>query len=203
MVDTQLRARGITNERLLEAMEKVPRHLFVAEALSQKAYGDHPLPIGEGQTISQPYMVATMVDALDLEGEERVLEIGTGSGYQTAILAELAAHIFTIERIASLGKHARELLESLGYTNVAFRIGDGTIGWREASPFDAILVSAAAPKVPPALTEQLADGGRLAIPLGGSFSQILNKVTRRGEQLETESICGCVFVPLIGRDGWA
>lgn len=202
MVETQIRARGITEARLLAAMERVPRHLFVSEAFSEKAYGDHPLPIGEGQTISQPYMVATMIDALDLQGEERVLEIGTGSGYQAAVLAELSAQVFTIERIPSLGTRARELLENLGYTNIAFRIGDGTIGWREASPFDAILVSAAAPKIPKALTEQLADGGRLAIPIGGSLSQVLKQVTRRGEALETRTVCGCVFVPLIGRDGW-
>jgi len=206
MVDTQIQARGITNPRLLEAMSKIPRHFFVEEALTDQAYNDNPLPIGELQTISQPYMVALMTDALDLKGRERVLEIGTGSGYQTALLAELADQVFSIERIASLANNARLVLDHLGYYNVAIRVGDGTYGWKEEAPFDAILVTAGAPEVPQPLIEQLAIGGRLVLPVGGKYIQDLIKVTRQSEDLndlKKENLGGCRFVDLIGEYGWS
>ena len=168
MVADQLRARGITDPRVLTAMGRVPRHRFVEEALAARAYGDYPLPIGEKQTISQPYMVALMTQALELVGGERVLEVGTGSGYQTAILAELAAKVYSVERIRSLADRARAILEELGYYNVLIRVGDGTLGWREEAPFDAVLVTAAAPEVPAPLVEHVKPGGRLVIPVGGS-----------------------------------
>ncbi|HAJ25937.1 MAG TPA: protein-L-isoaspartate O-methyltransferase, partial [Syntrophus sp. (in: bacteria)] len=164
MVDTQIRARGVTDERVLRVMEKIHRHLFVDEGLIDQAYNDNPLPIGDRQTISQPYIVALMTAALNLTGKEKVLEIGTGSGYQTAILAELAERVFSIERIASLAAGARKSLDFLNYFNVAIRVGDGTYGWREESPFDGIIITAGAPKVPRILLEQLAIGGRLVIP---------------------------------------
>jgi len=206
MVETQIRARGITNPRLLEAMSKIPRHFFVEEALTDQAYNDNPLPIGELQTISQPYMVALMTDALDLKGRERVLEIGTGSGYQTALLAELADQVFSIERIASLANNARRILDHLGYYNVAIRVGDGTYGWKEEAPFDAILVTAGAPGIPQPLIEQLVIGGRLVLPVGGRSIQDLIKVTRQSEdihEIKKETLGGCRFVDLIGEYGWS
>jgi len=206
MVDTQIQARGITNPRLLEAMSKIPRHFFVEEALTDQAYNDNPLPIGELQTISQPYMVALMTDALDLKGRERVLEIGTGSGYQTALLAELADQVFSIERIASLANNARRILDHLGYYNVAIRVGDGTYGWKEEAPFDAILVTAGAPEIPQPLIEQLEIGGRLVLPVGGRSIQDLIKVTRQSEDIhdvKKENLGGCRFVDLIGEYGWS
>jgi len=206
MVDTQIRARGITSLRLLEAMSKIPRHLFVEEALADQAYNDNPLPIGEMQTISQPYMVALMTDALDLKGREKVLEIGTGSGYQSALLAELADQVFSIERIASLANHARRILDELGYYNVAIRVGDGTYGWKEEAPFDAIIVTAGAPEIPMPLVEQLAVGGRLVVPVGGRHIQELMKITRLSENvndLKKESLGGCRFVDLVGGYGWS
>jgi len=206
MVDTQIRARGITSLRLLEAMSKIPRHLFVEEALADQAYNDNPLPIGEMQTISQPYMVALMTDALDLKGREKVLEIGTGSGYQSALLAELADQVFSIERIASLANHARRILDELGYYNVAIRVGDGTYGWKEEAPFDAIIVTAGAPEIPMPLVEQLAVGGRLVVPVGGRHIQELMKITRLSENvndLKKESLGGCRFVDLVGEYGWS
>jgi len=166
MVDTQIRSRGIKDERVLKAMGSVPRHLFIEEALRDQAYNDNPLPIGDNQTISQPYIVALMTEALELRGREKVLEIGTGSGYQTAILAELADQVFSIERIAFLASKARRVLDQLKYFNVAIRVGDGTYGWREESPFDAILIAAGAPDIPKKLLEQLKIGGRLVIPVG-------------------------------------
>jgi protein-L-isoaspartate(D-aspartate) O-methyltransferase len=181
MVDSQIRSRGVRDERVLRAMEKIPRHLFIDEGLIDQAYNDNPLPIGEKQTISQPYIVALMTEALELKGREKVLELGTGSGYQAAILAELADRVFTIERIASLAQKARKLLESLNYYNVVIRVGDGTYGWREESPFDAIAVSAGSPSIPRMLVEQLAIGGRLVIPVGGRYSQSLIKLTRLSE----------------------
>jgi len=205
MVDTQIRARGIRDERVLAAMEKIPRHLFVEPALIEQAYNDTPLPIGEGQTISQPYIVALMTEALRLTGKEKVLEIGTGSGYQTAILAELAEQVFSIERLASLAAKARQILDHLGYYNVAIRVGDGTWGWREEAPFDAIIVTAGAPRVPSPLMEQLAVGGRLVVPVGGKFTQELYRVTRLSEDpgdVETETLGGCRFVNLVGEHGW-
>ncbi len=206
MVDTQIRARGIASPRLLDAMSKIPRHLFVEEALADQAYNDNPLPIGEMQTISQPYMVALMTDALDLKGREKVLEIGTGSGYQSALLAELADQVFSIERIASLANHARRILDELGYYNVAIRVGDGTYGWKEEAPFDAIIVTAGAPEIPMPLVEQLAVGGRLAVPVGGRHIQELLKITRLSENvndLKKENLGGCRFVDLVGEYGWS
>ncbi len=206
MVDTQIRARGIADSRILEAMSKIQRHLFVDEALADQAYNDNPLPIGELQTISQPYMVALMTDAMELKGRERVLEIGTGSGYQTALLAELAEQVFSIERIASLANNARRILDHLGYYNVAIRVGDGTYGWKEEAPFDAILVTAGAPGIPQPLVEQLAIGGRLVLPVGGRSIQDLIKITRQSEDIQDvkkESLGGCRFVDLIGEYGWS
>jgi len=205
MVETQIRARGVTDERVLAAMAKIPRHLFIDEALIEQAYNDNPLPIGKSQTISQPYIVALMTAALKLTGKEKVLEIGTGSGYQTAILAELAEQVFSIERIAQLAAGARKRLDALNCFNVAMRVGDGTYGWREESPFDGIMVTAGAPKVPAILMEQLAVGGRLVIPTGGRISQELLRVTRMSADLnevKTEVLCGCRFVDLIGEHGW-
>ena len=205
MVDSQIRSRGIRDERVLRAMEKVPRHLFVDEGLIDQAYNDSPLPIGEKQTISQPYIVALMTEALELTGREKVLELGTGSGYQAAILAELADRVFTIERIASLAQNARRLLEALHYYNVVIRVGDGTYGWREEAPFDAILVAAGSPSIPRTLVEQLAVGGRLVIPVGGRFSQNLIKLKRLSEDpgdVKKEDLGGCRFVSLIGEHGW-
>jgi len=205
MVDAQIRSRGIRDARVLRAMEKIPRHLFVDEGLIDQAYNDSPLPIGEKQTISQPYIVALMTEALELAGREKVLELGTGSGYQAAILAELADRVFTIERIASLAQKARRLLESLNYYNVVIRVGDGTYGWREESPFDAILVAAGSPSIPRTLVEQLAVGGRLVIPVGGRYTQNLIKLTRLSENpddVRQEDLGGCRFVSLIGEHGW-
>jgi protein-L-isoaspartate(D-aspartate) O-methyltransferase len=205
MVDSQIRSRGIRDERVLRAMEKIPRHLFVDEGLVDQAYSDSPLPIGEKQTISQPYIVALMTEALELKGREKVLELGTGSGYQAAILAELADRVFTIERIAPLAQKARKLLESLNYYNVVFRVGDGTYGYREESPFEGILVTAGSPSIPRLLVEQLAIGGRLVIPVGGRFSQSLIKLTRLSENpddVKKEDLGGCRFVNLIGEYGW-
>jgi len=203
MVADQLRARGITDPRVLTAMGRVPRHRFVEEALAARAYGDYPLPIGEKQTISQPYMVALMTQALELVGGERVLEVGTGSGYQTAILAEVATKVYSVERIRSLADRARAILEELGYYNVLIRVGDGTLGWREEAPFDAVLVTAAAPEVPAPLVEQLKAGGRLVIPVGGSTAQVLKCLVKEPDGLVRESeLVGCVFVKLVGEQGW-
>jgi len=202
MVKTQLIPRGITDKRVLEAMMKVPRHLFVEEALRGEAYNDHPLPIGHKQTISQPYIVALMTQALDLKGNEHTLEIGTGSGYQTAILAELSEKVYTIERIRPLLEQARKRLWDLGYTNILFKAFDGTLGWEEHAPFDAIIVTAGAPRIPQPLVDQLADGGRLVIPVGGKFSQELIKVVKRNGELIQKNLGGCRFVDLIGIHGW-
>ncbi|MCD6320312.1 MAG: protein-L-isoaspartate(D-aspartate) O-methyltransferase [Candidatus Desulfofervidaceae bacterium] len=203
MVREQIEARGIKNARVLAAMRKIPRHLFVDEALWPQAYNDYPLPIGEGQTISQPYIVALMTSFLELEGTEKVLEIGTGSGYQTAILAELAQRVFTIERSKTLMKRAKTTLDRLGYFNVAYKVGDGTVGWPEMAPFQAIVVTAAAPDVPFPYIEQLDKGGRLVIPVGDRLSQMLYKITKlTNGTLQKESLCGCRFVPLVGAYGW-
>jgi protein-L-isoaspartate(D-aspartate) O-methyltransferase len=201
MVDGQIRARGIKDQRVLAAMEKIPRHLFVDDVLAERAYSDTPLPIDRQQTISQPYIVALMSEAMELKGGEKVLEIGSGSGYQTAILAELADRVFSIERIASLASRARRILDSLNYYHVAIRVGDGTYGWREESPFAAIMVTAGAPRVPRILIEQLDIGGRLVIPVGNRSSQVLLKLTRLSEDpddLKQEDLGGCRFVDLIG-----
>lgn len=203
MVEEQLRARGIHDPHVLRIMAAIPRHLFVDGALDAKAYGDSALPIGESQTISQPYMVALMTQALDLTGEEKILEIGTGSGYQTAILAELGERVFTVERIASIGVAARERLQAMGYSNVIFRIADGTVGWRELSPFDRVLITAGAPRVPQFLDGQLRVGGIAVVPVGSGRNQRLVKATRTEKGMERRVLCNCAFVPLIGKDGWA
>jgi protein-L-isoaspartate(D-aspartate) O-methyltransferase len=186
-------------------MESVPRHCFVPAESQEWAYSDEPLPIGHAQTISQPYIVALMSEAMDLTGKEKILEIGTGSGYQTAVLAELAERIFSIERIALLATRARKVLDALNYYNVALRVGDGTYGWREESPFAAIMVTAGAPRIPRMLIEQLDIGGRLVLPVGNRYSQSLLKLTRLSEDpddLKQEDLGGCRFVDLIGEHGW-
>lgn len=199
----QLEKRGITDSRVLEAMRTVPRHKFVQEAMAAQAYNDRSLPIGEKQTISQPHTVAIMTESLQLTGNEHVLEIGTGSGYQTAILASLVRKVFTIERIRPLALEARKVLDALMLLNVNIRMGDGTLGWAEEAPFDAIIVTAGAPAVPEALAEQLAPGGRLVIPVGDEKGQSLLRITRQPDgSLTKETGKDCKFVPLIGAQGW-
>ena len=202
MVEEQIVSRGIRDAKLIAAMKKIPRHLFVEEALQNQAYNDHPLPIGEKQTISQPYMVALMTEAMLLTGKEKILEIGTGSGYQTAIIAELSEKVFSIERIRPLAIRARQLLYELGYFNVEIKIFDGTFGWIEESPLDAIIVTAGSPDIPQPLIDQLAMGGRLVIPVGDAFVQDLFRVTKTEEGIKKEDLGGCRFVKLIGKYGW-
>ncbi len=202
MVESQLRGRGICDPRVLAAMEKVPRHRFLPDPDDAAAHGDHPLSIGSGQTISQPYMVALMTECLHLAGTERVLEIGTGSGYQAAILAELSGRVVTVERLASLADGARQVLADLGYANVEVEVGDGSFGWPDNAPYDRIIVTAAAPEIAEPWTDQLADRGRLVAPLGDRWGQTLTVVTKRAGKLRHESLCGCVFVPLVGEHGW-
>lgn len=202
MIREQLESRGIVDLRVLEALRKIPRHRFVEEAFVGRAYGDYPLPIGEGQTISQPYMVALMTEALELRGEERVLEIGTGSGYQTAVLAELAGKVFSIERLKRLADRANRTLDELGYYNVLVRVGDGSVGWPEEAPFDAVVVTAGGPSIPETLLSQMAPGGRLVMPVGDSHSQILRKGVRRPDGVHWSDLGGCIFVKLIGRHAW-
>ncbi len=203
MVEKQIKARGIKDERVLKAMLKVPRHLFVDPSLIDQAYADHPLPIGNGQTISQPYIVALMTEALELKGKERVLEIGTGSGYQTAILAELALWVYTIEKYPQLLERARQILvDKLGYKNISFKLGDGTLGWEEAAPFDAIIVTAAGPDIPQPLVDQLKEGGRIVIPVGDEHVQVLIKGVKKKGKLETTPLEGVKFVKLVGAYGF-
>lgn len=202
MVQEQLVNRGIKDPQVLQAMGKVPRHLFVESALADRAHDDEPLPIGERQTISQPYMVALMTEAAELTGEQKVLEVGTGSGYQTAILAGLCLNVFSIEKIHALAVKARAVLDGLSYFNVAIHIGDGTLGWSEHAPFDAILVTAGTPELPRPLIGQLASGGRLIIPLGDERSQVLKRFRRTASGLEEEGLGDCRFVKLLGRYGW-
>lgn len=202
MVEEHLRARGITDERVLRIMSAVPRHLFTDPTFSSRAYSDHALPIGQEQTISQPFMVGLMTQALKLTGEEKVLEIGTGSGYQTSILAELADRVFTVERIPAIGLTAKERLTAMGYTNIVFRIADGTVGWREMAPFDRVIVTAGAPKIPIFLEDQLRVGGICVVPVGDPANQDLVRVIRTEDGLTQEVLCSCSFVPLIGREGW-
>jgi protein-L-isoaspartate(D-aspartate) O-methyltransferase len=202
MVETQVARRGVSDPRVLAAMRKVPRHRFVGEALRDRAYGDHPLPIGENQTISQPFMVGLMSELLALRGTEKVLEVGTGSGYQTAVLAELSRRVCSIERRAALAAAARALLEELGYTNVWVRVGCGTLGWPDEAPFERILVTAGAPAVPPPLFEQLAEGGRLVLPLGDDSGQTLTIVEKVDGRARTTAHSPCMFVKLIGKYGW-
>ena len=202
MVQEQIAARGIHDQRLLKAMQDLPRHLFVDEALMSQAYNDHPLSIGEGQTISQPYMVALMTDALGLTGREKVLEIGTGSGYQTAILARLCDWVYSVERIHSLNRRAQRVLEMVGVFNVNLVVGDGSKGWPEQAPYDAIIVTAGGPSLPQPLLGQLGEGGRLVAPVGSRSLQNLYRVTRRGGQFVEEDLGGCRFVDLVGEYGW-
>jgi protein-L-isoaspartate(D-aspartate) O-methyltransferase len=202
MVEEQVAARGVTDPRVLAAMRRVPRHVFVDPALQEKAYGDHPLPIGEGQTISQPFIVGKMTELLALTGREKVLEIGTGCGYQAAVLAELAARVCTIERLSKLAARARETLEMLGYSNVWVRTANGTLGWPDEAPFDRILVTAGGPSVPPPLFEQLAEGGRLVMPVGDAASQVLEVVEKVNGQMRVTQDSGCIFVKLVGKYAW-
>lgn len=201
MVERQLRGRGISDRRVLEAFEAVPRHLFVPEEYRHLAYEDGPLPIGFGQTISQPFIVAYMTQLLDLTGKERVLEVGTGSGYQAAILSALTAEVHTIELIPALAERARATLAQIGVTNVSIHIGDGSLGWEAAAPYDAILVTAAGPRVPPPLLKQLADGGRMVLPVGERGAQVLELWRREGEQFSQETLLPVAFVPLRGKEG--
>jgi protein-L-isoaspartate(D-aspartate) O-methyltransferase len=202
MVESQLRARGIRDQRVLAAMAKVPRHEFVAEGYREQAYEDHPIAIAEGQTLSQPYIVAIMLQAATLEPSNKVLEIGTGSGYQTALLAELAAQVYSVERHASLAQHAEAVLARLGYANVNVFVGDGSQGMPEEAPFDVIVVSAAAPQIPRPLFEQLREGGRMVIPVGPAHAQELQLVRKRDGQPVVTAMEGCRFVPLIGSGGY-
>jgi protein-L-isoaspartate(D-aspartate) O-methyltransferase len=202
MVRRQIEARGITDKNVLQAMLTVPRHLFVSEALRDQAYGDYPLPIGEQQTISQPYIVAEMTQALELGPNDRVLEIGTGSGYQAAVLAKIAYRVYTIERIRSLFMQARAIFDRLRYFNIVTRYSDGTNGWEDEAPFDAIIVTAGAPEVPETLVNQMSQGGRLVLPVGNQHSQDLTKITRDRHGLHQTNLGGCRFVKLVGEHGW-
>jgi len=202
MVEFQLKARGIADPRVLTAMGKVERHRFVPANLIDSSYDDYPLPIGEGQTISQPYMVAIMTELLELQGNEKVLEVGTGSGYQAAILAELSKRVISIERYKTLADKAQKLILEMGYSNVEVRIGDGTEGYEPEAPYDGILVTAACPDIPPPLIDQLAEGGRLVLPIGDRYLQTLTLVRKRAGKIDIGRSIGCVFVPLIGKYGF-
>lgn len=202
MVEEQLMPRGIKDQKVLDIFSKVERHKFIPEDLRTSAYADFPVPIGEGQTISQPYIVALMTECLGLTGEEKVLEIGTGSGYQTAILAELAKEVYSIERFPALVKKAQNLLNELGFANIKIRCADGTLGWPEAAPFDRIIITAASPRIPLPLSEQLKENGKMVLPLGETFSQVLTQVEKKDNKLQSIQVCACVFVPLVGKYGW-
>ena len=203
MVDLQLKARGITDARVLAAMLQVPRSLFVPSGSRSDAYGDFPVSIGHGQTISQPYMVAFMTEALELTGKEKVLEIGTGSGYQTAVLAELSASVYSVERVEALHSAAGRVLGNLGYANIRLFLGDGGAGLAEYAPFDRIIVTAAAPSIPPALADELSDNGIIVVPVGDyRFSQVLVIGRRVGKSIDTRESIGCRFVPLVGKGGF-
>lgn len=202
MVEHQLKARDISDTHVLKAMLEVPRHEFVPVEMREAAYEDFPLPISEEQTISQPYIVALMTQELELKGDEKVLEVGTGSGYQAAVLSRVAKTVYTIERLPELAREAEKNLRKSSYLNVNVIVGDGTLGLKKHAPYDAILVSAACNKVPDALKEQLKDGGRLIIPVGDRISQELLKITKKGKEFIEKKICDCAFVPLIGEDGW-
>ena len=202
MVRSQIEARGIRDPLVLSAFRTVPRHLFVSEALRDQAYGDYPLPIGEQQTISQPYIVAEMTQALELGKDDRVLEIGTGSGYQAAILAQIVFRVYTVERRRTLYMQARNLFDQLNYHNIVTKYADGTKGWQEESPFDAIIVTAGAPEVPEVLINQLTEGGRLVVPVGNQHTQDLIKILREKDSIQQTSLGGCRFVKLVGEYGW-
>lgn len=203
MVESQLRARGIRDPLVLEAFADVPRHRFVRSPNLEEAYADYPLPIGEAQTISQPYIVALMLQELMIKKGEKTLEIGTGSGYQTALLAEMGCNVYTIERFASLQNRAKAALDELGYTEINYKVGDGTLGWAEEAPFDCITIGAAAPKTPPTLIGQLSDKGRMILPIGGPGRQELTMIEKIDGRIRERVICSCVFVQLIGREGWS
>ena len=203
MVEHQLIPRGITNHLVLDVFQKVERHKFVPAEFLDSAYGDHPLPIGGNQTISQPFIVALMTESLGLTGKETVLEIGTGSGYQTAILAELAKDVYSVERIPDLAERADQILSALGYKNITITVKDGSLGWPEHAPYDAIMVTASFPATPATLLEQLKDGGKLVVPIGAAFGQILTLFTKRKDAITSDELCGCMFVPLIGKEGWS
>ena len=202
MIEEQLVNRGVKDLRIMEAMNRIPRHLFVHESMQHKAYGDFPLPIGDNQTISQPYIVAAMTETLQLKKTDRVLEIGTGSGYQTALLAEMAGQVFTIERIRSLGMKSQKLLERLNYMNIVFKVFDGTYGWPDQAPFDAILITASTREIPKMLVDQLGESGRLIAPVGDLEQQNLTVLTREHDRITSQEIGYCKFVPLVGRYGW-
>jgi len=202
MVHKQIESRGIDNPKVLAAFQTVPRHLFVSEALRDQAYGDFPLPIGEQQTISQPFIVAEMTNALELSKDDRVLEIGTGSGYQAAILAEIVFRVYTIERIRSLYIKTRKIFDTLRYHNIITKYSDGTVGWPDESPFDAIIVTAGAPDIPEVLTEQLALGGRMVLPVGNQYAQELVRLVKDENGVRRENLGGCRFVKLVGEHGW-
>jgi protein-L-isoaspartate(D-aspartate) O-methyltransferase len=202
MVQEQIVARGVRDPRVVEALRKVPRHLFVDAGLVSRAYDDNALPIGAKQTLSQPYMAARMTEALRLGGSEKVLEVGTGSGYQTALLAELCFNVFSVEKIYALSRQARALLDRIEYHNIALHVGDGTVGWPEHAPYDAIIVTAGAPDIPKPLLDQLAEGGRLVLPVGDASNQTLLRITRRAAELEREELGDCRFVKLLGKYGW-
>lgn len=202
MVENQIITRGVTDSSVIKAMRKIPRHLFVSEALVESAYGDHPLPIGEGQTISQPYIIAEMTQALELKGHERVLEIGTGSGYQAAVLAAIADRVYTIERNNTLFLNTKKLFDKLKYHNIVTKYSDGTLGWNKQSPFDAIIVTAGGKEIPEPLIKQLAPGGKLIMPVGGNFTQELIIVKKTTKGIITKNLGGCRFVKLIGQHGW-
>ncbi len=203
MVEQQIISRGISDPRVIAAFSRVPRHLFVSEALMDQAYSDFPLPIGEQQTISQPYIVAEMTQALQLDKADRILEIGTGSGYQAAILSEIVFRVYTIERINSLYIKARKLFDQLGYHNIITKYSDGTTGWQDESPFDAIIITAGAPAIPQPLVDQLAVGGRMILPVGDRFSQELVKLYKDHDGIHTTRLGGCRFVKLVGEHGWS
>jgi len=202
MVKNQIEARGINDPEVLRAMRTVPRHLFVSEALMDQAYADNPLPIGEQQTISQPYIVAHMTQALQLNSDDRVLEIGTGSGYQAAILSEIVFRVYTIETIRTLHMNTRKLFDELKYTNIVTRYADGTNGWKDESPFDAIIITAGAPEIPKPLVDQLAMGGRMVLPVGGRMTQDMVKLYRDEDGIHQSNLGGCRFVKLVGDYGW-
>jgi len=202
MVREQLIPRNINNEKVIAAFYKVPRHRFVPQELIKNSYEDYPLPIGCNQTISQPYMVALMTQLLELNGHERVLEVGTGSGYQSAILAEICKEVYSVERFEKLANKAIALLKQLGYDNIKVKVEDGTEGWEDFSPFDGIIVTAAAPDIPKNLIAQLNNGGKMVVPIGGHFSQMLTLIEKFESKITTTDICGCVFVPLVGKYGW-
>ncbi len=202
MVQEQIIARGVKDARVIDAMKQVPRHYFIDKTYYHQAYNDFPLPIGNEQTISQPYMVAVMTELLELKGSERVLEIGTGSGYQTAILALLCDRVFSVERIANLSKQARERLTKLGFKNINIMVGDGSLGWPAFSPYNGIIVTAGSPGIPDELIAQLADNGIMILPVGGEYTQTLNVIKKQKGRIYRKELFGCAFVPLVGKSGW-